>query len=165
MQLIGEPDAACNAVVGAAVALSGQLYLQSHPPNISCCPQCSGEIKLVWHINSKLTVMVVLKRFIRFFFWSRINFLLLAKMYNFFSLIKVKLIILWKVWPTLFFRYCTWKVFGNKEHKVDRVEQMENTIYMILRKIRTLLLCNMASRPFAMLIFQEFPAHLEVRNK
>lgn len=47
LQLIGEPDAACNAVVGAAVALSGQLYLQSHPPNIACCPQCSGEIKLV----------------------------------------------------------------------------------------------------------------------
>lgn len=47
LQLIGEPDAACNAVVGAAVALSGQLYLQSHPPRIECCPQCSGEIKLV----------------------------------------------------------------------------------------------------------------------
>ncbi|KAL0275328.1 UNVERIFIED_CONTAM: hypothetical protein PYX00_003211 [Menopon gallinae] len=47
LHLIGEPDAACSAVVGAAVALSGQLYLQSNPPRIECCPQCSGEIKLV----------------------------------------------------------------------------------------------------------------------
>lgn len=47
LQLIKEPDEACNAVVGAAVTLSGKLYLQTHPPKIECCPQCTGEIKLV----------------------------------------------------------------------------------------------------------------------
>lgn len=47
LHLVGDPDAACNAVVGAAFALSGQMYLKNHPPNITCCSQCSGEIKLV----------------------------------------------------------------------------------------------------------------------
>ncbi|KAK6626653.1 hypothetical protein RUM44_009129 [Polyplax serrata] len=47
LQLTREPDAACTAVVGAAVNLSGQLYLKNHPPKIGCCPQCTGEIKLV----------------------------------------------------------------------------------------------------------------------
>lgn len=42
--LAGGPDAACNAVMGAALALGGtQLF--PHTPNFSCCSHCSGEVK------------------------------------------------------------------------------------------------------------------------
>ncbi|KAK3924495.1 Golgin-45, partial [Frankliniella fusca] len=40
--LSGGPDAACNAVMGAALALGGsQLFPQN--PNLACCAHCSGE--------------------------------------------------------------------------------------------------------------------------
>ncbi|XP_048504990.1 golgin-45 isoform X2 [Athalia rosae] len=47
--LSGRQDAACSAVMGAAVAVGGQLFLPSRSscPNISCCPHCSGEIKQI----------------------------------------------------------------------------------------------------------------------
>ncbi|XP_034250204.1 golgin-45 isoform X2 [Thrips palmi] len=42
--LAGGPDAACNAVMGAAMALGGsQLFPQA--PRFACCAHCSGEIK------------------------------------------------------------------------------------------------------------------------
>lgn len=45
----GRQDAACSAVMGAAVALGGQMFLphSSTPPNIACCFHCSGEVKQV----------------------------------------------------------------------------------------------------------------------
>ena len=41
--LSGKAEAACNAVMGAAVALGG---VGISP--MSCCAHCSGEIKQVW---------------------------------------------------------------------------------------------------------------------
>lgn len=42
--LAGGPDAACNAVMGAAMALGGsQLFPQT--PRFACCAHCSGEVK------------------------------------------------------------------------------------------------------------------------
>jgi hypothetical protein len=38
-------DAACSAVVGAAVAVGGQMLIRSPLP--ACCGHCSGEIKLI----------------------------------------------------------------------------------------------------------------------
>lgn len=45
----GRQDIACSAVMGAAVALGGQIFLpkRSNMPNIACCSHCSGEIKQV----------------------------------------------------------------------------------------------------------------------
>ncbi|XP_033215360.1 golgin-45 [Belonocnema kinseyi] len=45
----GRQDAACSAVMGAAVALGGQMFLphSSTPTNIACCSHCSGEVKQV----------------------------------------------------------------------------------------------------------------------
>ncbi|XP_043478603.1 golgin-45 isoform X2 [Leptopilina heterotoma] len=45
----GRQDIACSAVMGAAVALGGQIFLpkSSNMPNIACCSHCSGEIKQV----------------------------------------------------------------------------------------------------------------------
>ncbi|XP_043289850.1 golgin-45 isoform X2 [Venturia canescens] len=45
----GRQDAACSAVMGAAVAVGGKMFL---PPRVSdsymtCCPHCSGEVKQV----------------------------------------------------------------------------------------------------------------------
>lgn len=48
--LIGamQQDAACSAVMGAAVAVGGSIFLPArNEPNISCCGQCSGDIKQV----------------------------------------------------------------------------------------------------------------------
>ncbi|XP_075224410.1 golgin-45 [Lycorma delicatula] len=45
LALLGQPDAACSAVLGAAVALgAGQTYCTPAP---ACCSHCSGEIKLM----------------------------------------------------------------------------------------------------------------------
>lgn len=42
--LSGGPDAACNAVMGAAMALGGsQMFPQT--PRFTCCAHCSGEVK------------------------------------------------------------------------------------------------------------------------
>ena len=40
-------DAACSAVMGAAVALKGQRFFpqNSAPTNVTCCSHCRGEIK------------------------------------------------------------------------------------------------------------------------
>ncbi|XP_015584712.1 golgin-45 [Cephus cinctus] len=45
----GRQDAACSAVMGAAVAVGGQMLLPSrlNIPNIACCPHCSGEVKQI----------------------------------------------------------------------------------------------------------------------
>lgn len=43
----GREDVACSAVMGAAVAIGGQIFLPRGDPNIACCPHCSGEIKQV----------------------------------------------------------------------------------------------------------------------
>jgi hypothetical protein len=47
----GRQDAACSAVMGAAVALSGRMFLSSGlttvAENIAHCAHCSGEIKQV----------------------------------------------------------------------------------------------------------------------
>jgi len=51
LQLLSNPmplllsDAACSAVVGAAVAVGGQMLIRSPLP--ACCGHCSGEIKLI----------------------------------------------------------------------------------------------------------------------
>lgn len=45
LALLGQPDAACSAVLGAAVAL-GVGHLHSTPAP-ACCSHCSGEIKLI----------------------------------------------------------------------------------------------------------------------
>ncbi|XP_046741068.1 golgin-45 isoform X1 [Diprion similis] len=47
--LSGRQDAACSAVMGAAVAVGGQLFLPSQTscPTIACCPHCSGETKQI----------------------------------------------------------------------------------------------------------------------
>ncbi|XP_076645720.1 golgin-45 [Halictus rubicundus] len=43
----GRQDVACSAVMGAAVALGGQIFLPRNDSNITCCPHCSGEIKQI----------------------------------------------------------------------------------------------------------------------
>ncbi|OAD53661.1 Golgin-45, partial [Eufriesea mexicana] len=40
-------DVACSAVMGAAVAIGGQIFLPRSDSNITCCPHCSGEIKQI----------------------------------------------------------------------------------------------------------------------
>lgn len=42
----GRQDVACSAVMGAAVAISGQIFLPRCDSNITCC-HCSGEIKQI----------------------------------------------------------------------------------------------------------------------
>lgn len=50
----GRQDAACSAVMGAAVAVGGRMFLPSggsssaNLVNMACCPHCSGEVKQVW---------------------------------------------------------------------------------------------------------------------
>ncbi|XP_066599249.1 golgin-45 isoform X3 [Prorops nasuta] len=43
----GRQDAACSAVMGAAVAIGGQMFLPRNNYNLTCCPHCSGEIKQI----------------------------------------------------------------------------------------------------------------------
>lgn len=44
----GRQEAACSAVMGAAVALGGkQFSSQRKMSNVACCQHCSGEIKQV----------------------------------------------------------------------------------------------------------------------
>ncbi|KAL2739177.1 golgin-45 [Vespula maculifrons] len=43
----GRQDAACSAVMGAAFAIGGQIFIPREPSNISCCPNCSGEINQI----------------------------------------------------------------------------------------------------------------------
>ncbi|XP_051167586.1 golgin-45 isoform X2 [Leptopilina boulardi] len=45
----GRQDVACSAVMGAAVALRGQIFLPKNTnlSNMACCSHCSGEIKQV----------------------------------------------------------------------------------------------------------------------
>ncbi|KAG6796348.1 golgin-45 [Apis mellifera caucasica] len=43
----GRQDVACSAVMGAAVAIGGQIFLPRSDSNITCCPHCSGEIKQI----------------------------------------------------------------------------------------------------------------------
>lgn len=45
-------DAACSAVMGAAVAVGGQMLIRPSIP--VCCGHCSGEIKLVWISSASL---------------------------------------------------------------------------------------------------------------
>lgn len=40
----GRQDVACSAVMGAAVAIGGQIFLPRSDSNITCCPHCSGEV-------------------------------------------------------------------------------------------------------------------------
>ncbi|KZC03776.1 PREDICTED: golgin-45 [Dufourea novaeangliae] len=47
MLMPGRQDIACSAVMGAAVALGGQVFLPRHDTNVTCCPHCSGEIKQI----------------------------------------------------------------------------------------------------------------------
>lgn len=43
-----QQDAACSAVMGAAVAVGKSMFSQhNHEPSISCCSQCSGDIKQI----------------------------------------------------------------------------------------------------------------------
>lgn len=48
----GRQDAACSAVMGAAVAVGGRMFLppgssSANLANMACCPHCSGEVKQV----------------------------------------------------------------------------------------------------------------------
>lgn len=43
----GRQDAACSAVMGAAFAIGGQIFIPRETSNISCCPNCSGEVKQI----------------------------------------------------------------------------------------------------------------------
>ncbi|XP_054015924.1 golgin-45 [Hylaeus anthracinus] len=43
----GRQDIACSAVMGAAVAIGGQIFLPRCDSNVTCCPHCSGETKQV----------------------------------------------------------------------------------------------------------------------
>ncbi|XP_047347429.1 golgin-45 [Vespa velutina] len=43
----GRQDAACSAVMGAAFAIGGQIFIPRDTSNISCCPNCSGEVKQI----------------------------------------------------------------------------------------------------------------------
>ncbi|XP_076234037.1 golgin-45 isoform X2 [Calliopsis andreniformis] len=46
MLMTGRQDLACSAVMGAAVAVGGQIFLSQNDSNITC-PHCSGEIKQI----------------------------------------------------------------------------------------------------------------------
>lgn len=43
----GRQDAACSAVMGAAVAIGGPIFVPREGSNFSCCPHCSGEMKQI----------------------------------------------------------------------------------------------------------------------
>lgn len=49
----GRQDAACSAVMGAAVAVGGRMFLPASSgtcagvPGIACCSHCSGDVKQV----------------------------------------------------------------------------------------------------------------------
>ncbi|KAK2587746.1 hypothetical protein KPH14_003854 [Odynerus spinipes] len=43
----GRQDAACSAVMGAAVAIGGQIFVPREGSSFSCCPHCSGEVKQI----------------------------------------------------------------------------------------------------------------------
>ena len=48
----GRQDAACSAVMGAAVAVGGRMFLPHGSgsldlTNMACCPHCSGDVKQV----------------------------------------------------------------------------------------------------------------------
>ncbi|XP_012535635.1 golgin-45 [Monomorium pharaonis] len=48
LPMTGREDVACTAVMGAAVAVGGQMFLpQCDVNNMTCCPHCSGEIKQI----------------------------------------------------------------------------------------------------------------------
>ncbi|KAL6428753.1 hypothetical protein ACFW04_007964 [Cataglyphis niger] len=48
LPMTGREDIACSAVMGAAVAVGGQMFLpRSDTNNMTCCPHCSGEIKQI----------------------------------------------------------------------------------------------------------------------
>lgn len=48
LPMTGREDIACSAVMGAAVAVGGQMFLpQCNINNMTCCPHCSGEIKQI----------------------------------------------------------------------------------------------------------------------
>ncbi|XP_076752804.1 golgin-45-like [Xylocopa sonorina] len=47
MLMSGRQDVACSAVMGAAVAIGGQIFLPRSDSNMTCCPHCSGEIKQI----------------------------------------------------------------------------------------------------------------------
>ncbi|EZA58313.1 hypothetical protein DMN91_006559 [Ooceraea biroi] len=48
LPMTGREDVACSAVMGAAVAVSGQMFLpRCDTSNMTCCPHCSGEIKQI----------------------------------------------------------------------------------------------------------------------
>lgn len=43
----GRQDAACSAVMGAAVAIGGQIFVPREGSNFTCCPHCNGEVKQI----------------------------------------------------------------------------------------------------------------------
>lgn len=46
----GRQDAACSAVMGAAVAVGGQMFLpmnSNNLANMACCPHCNGDVKQI----------------------------------------------------------------------------------------------------------------------
>ncbi|XP_014470513.1 PREDICTED: golgin-45 [Dinoponera quadriceps] len=48
LPMSGREDVACSAVMGAAVAVGGQMFLpRCDIKNMTCCPHCSGEIKQI----------------------------------------------------------------------------------------------------------------------
>lgn len=48
LPITGREDVACTAVMGAAVAIGGQMFLpRCDANNMACCPHCSGEIKQI----------------------------------------------------------------------------------------------------------------------
>lgn len=48
LPMTGREDIACSAVMGAAVAVGGQMFLpRCDTNNMTCCPHCSGEIKQI----------------------------------------------------------------------------------------------------------------------
>lgn len=48
LPMTGREDVACTAVMGAAVAVGGQMFLpRCDANNMTCCPHCSGEIKQI----------------------------------------------------------------------------------------------------------------------
>ncbi|XP_020281880.1 golgin-45 isoform X2 [Pseudomyrmex gracilis] len=48
LPMTGREDVACTAVMGAAVAVGGQMFLpRCDTNNVTCCPHCSGEIKQI----------------------------------------------------------------------------------------------------------------------
>ncbi|XP_011301340.1 golgin-45 [Fopius arisanus] len=45
--MMARPDVACSAVMGAAVAVGGQMFRAKGSEAMACCPHCSGEVKQV----------------------------------------------------------------------------------------------------------------------